>query len=145
MLFLVAGNILTVYQSKSTSEVRGVLRVLPVSGVLWVTGFLAITGSPPFGPFLSEFTILKTAVDQGRSGVAIAYLVLLATIFVGIATAVLGMAQGTPDKDRSRVVAPELLLTVASPAVLGVLVLVLGFYVPPLLRQTLQEAVQLLG
>lgn len=144
MLFLVAGNILTVYQSKSTGEVRGVLRMLPVSGVLWVLGFLAITGSPPFGLFLSEFTILKAAFDQGRSGVAMTYLFLLAMIFVGMATAMLGMAQGTSGKDRSRGAASELLLTVASPAVLGVLVLVLGVYVPPLLRQTLYEAAQLL-
>lgn len=145
MLFLVAGNILTVYQSKSTSEVRGVLRVLPVSGVLWVAGFLAITGSPPFGLFLSELTILKTAVDQGRNGVAIAYLVLLAAIFIGMATAVLGMAQGTPGNERLRRAEEESLLTVLSPAALGVLVLILGFYMPPVLRQTLQEAARMLG
>jgi hypothetical protein len=36
MLFLVAGNILGAYRSKSTGAVRGVLRVLPVSGSLWV-------------------------------------------------------------------------------------------------------------
>jgi hydrogenase-4 component F len=145
MLFLVAGNILTMYHSKSATEVQGVLRVLPVSGILWVAGFLAITGSPPFGPFLSEFTILKAALDQGRNGVAIAYLVFLAAIFVGMTTVMLGMAQGTPDKDRRRGTEEESLLTVLSPAVLGVLVLVLGFYVPPLLRQTLQEAARMLG
>lgn len=144
MLFLVAGNILTAYQSKSTSEVRGVLRVLPVSGSLWVAGFLAITGSPPFGPFLSEFTILKAALDQGRSGVAITYLVLLAVIFVGMATSMLAMAQGTPGKNRWRGSEDESLLTVASPAVLGALVLLLGVYVPPLLRHSLQEAAQML-
>jgi hydrogenase-4 component F len=136
---------LTAYHSKSTTEVQGVLRVLPVSGVLWVAGFLAITGSPPFGPFLSEFTILKAALDHGRSGVAIAYLVLLAAIFVGMTTAMLGMAQGTPGKNRQRITEEESLLTVLSPAVLGVLVLVLGCYVPPLLRQTLQEAARMLG
>ena len=54
MLFLVAGNILTAYQSKSTTEVSGVLHVLPYSGFLWVVGFLAITGSPPFGLFLTD-------------------------------------------------------------------------------------------
>jgi hydrogenase-4 component F len=144
-LFLVAGNILTAYQSKSTLEVRGVLRVLPVSGVLWVAGFLAITGSPPFGPFLSEFTILKAALDQSRNGVGIAYVVLLAAIFVGMATAVLGMAQGTPNKDHIRAIKNESLLMVVSPAVLGVLVLILGCYVPPVLRQALDEAARLLG
>ena len=49
-----------------TADVRGVLRSLPVSGVLWVAVLLAITGSPPFGPFLSEFTILKAVFDQGE-------------------------------------------------------------------------------
>src|SRR5207244_13570691 len=100
MMFLVAGNILTRYRSKSTEEVRGVLRALPASGMLWAIGLFAITGSPPFGPFLSELTILKAALDQGRAGVAIAYLILLAVIFVGMATAILGMAQGVPGDAR---------------------------------------------
>lgn len=145
MLFLVAGNILTVYQSKSTEEVRGVLRVLPTSGLLWVAGFLAITGSPPFGPFLSEFTILKAALEQGRSGVAIAYLVLLAVVFAGMATAVLRMAQGTPARGARRMTATEEpMLSVIPAAALGALVLILGLYLPPALRQTIQEAAQAL-
>lgn len=140
MLFLVAGNILTAYQSKSTVEVRGVLRVLLISGLLWIVGLLAITGSPPFGTFLSEFTILKAALDQGQNGVAIAYLVFLAIIFVGMATAVLEMAQGTPSEGKRRATEPESLWTVLSSTVLGVLVLILGLYLPPVLRQTVLEA-----
>ncbi len=145
MLFLVAGNILTAYHSKSTADVRGVLRVAPVSGVLWVAGFLAITGSPPFGPFLSEFTILKAALDHGRSGVAVTYLVFLTVIFVGMATTMLSMAQGVSGQSPARPAAAESFLSVASPAALGALVLMLGVYVPPLLRQTLHEAARLLG
>src|SRR3989442_10667430 len=49
MLFLVAGNILSVYRSKSAGDVRGVLRAIPLSGILWMAGLFAITGSPPFG------------------------------------------------------------------------------------------------
>src|SRR5260370_9221057 len=92
MLFMVAGNLLAVYHSKTARNVSGALQVLPISGLLWVLGFLAITGSPPFGPFLSEFTILKAALDQGRSFVAIAYLVLLAIIVA---------ARATPDRAHS--------------------------------------------
>jgi len=55
--------------------VRGLLRVLPASGALWLAGVFAITGTPPFGPFLSEFTILKAALDQGHVVVAVLYLV----------------------------------------------------------------------
>ncbi len=145
MLFLVAGNILAVYQSKSTTEVRGVLRVLPASGVLWVAGFLAITGSPPFGPFLSELTILKAALDQGRGGVAIVYLVFLAVVFVGMTTAMLRMAQGVPAGEVQPTGTPEPILTIVPAAALGVLVLLLGLYLPPALSQTIQEAARALG
>ncbi len=33
---------------------------------LFLLGFFAITGSPPFGPFVSEFTILDAAIGSGR-------------------------------------------------------------------------------
>ncbi|WP_428106916.1 proton-conducting transporter membrane subunit [Candidatus Binatus sp.] len=144
MLFMVAGNLLAVYHTKTVKNVSGALQVLPVSGLLWVLGFLAITGSPPFGPFLSEFTILKAALDQGRSFVAIAYLIFLAIIVAGMATPVLAMAQGTPD---SNVVVPAgrgVALSVV-PAVLGAAILLMGIYVPPVLSRTLHEAARLLG
>ena len=96
MLFLAAGNILALYRTKSTTRVRGVLRTLPVTGVLWLAGFLAIVGSPPFGPFLSELTILKGVLDAGRPLVAVAYLSALAIVFVGMATIFLRMAYGPP-------------------------------------------------
>jgi hydrogenase-4 component F len=67
-----------------------------VTGVLWVAGFLAITGSPPFGIFISELTILKAALDAGRYVLAAAYLLLLGLIFCGMAVPVLRMAQGRP-------------------------------------------------
>ena len=143
-LFLVAGNILAEYRTKSTSEVRGVLRVLPVSGMLWIAGFFAITGSPPFGCFSSELTILKAAFDDGRGVVAIVYLALLAVIFVGMATAVLGMAQG-PAPAAHAGAGRERLLTVAPAGVLAALVLLLGVYVPPVVRSAVEEAARALG
>jgi hydrogenase-4 component F len=143
-LFLVAGNILAEYRTKSTSDVRGVLRVLPVSGVLWMAGFLAITGTPPFGSFLSELTILKAALDQGRAFVALAYLVLLAVVFVGMANVILPMAQGAPrEPDRAR--RREPLLGVVPAACLAGLVLLLGLYVPSALRHAVEEAARGLG
>ena len=145
MLFFAAGNILAVYKTKSTTDVRGVLRALPITGVLWVAGFLAITGSPPFGPFLSELKILKGALDQGRSGVAVAYLGLLAIIFVGMATVMLRMAQGRAPELLKPAPVRESLLSVVPPCVLGVAVLTLGLYIPPGLSQTITKVAQTLG
>ncbi|HOW73561.1 MAG TPA: proton-conducting transporter membrane subunit [Phycisphaerae bacterium] len=145
MLFLVAGNILAVYGTKSSGDVRGVLRVLPVSGLLWVTGFLAITGSPPFGIFLSEFTVLKAALDQGRPGVAALYLALLAVIFVGMASVFLKMAQGEASGPFKRKETTESWSSTLPPVTLALVVLMLGVHVPAWLSQLLHQAAQALG
>jgi hydrogenase-4 component F len=144
MLFLVAGNILAAYRSKSTAGVRGVLRVLPVSGTLWLVGLFAITGSPPFAPFLSELTIVRAAIDSGRPGIALAVLVLLAVIFVGMASVVLETAQGDP-AGGSPPPRREPLWAVAPPAALAAAVLVLGLWVPAPLRAVLERAAEALG
>jgi hydrogenase-4 component F len=115
-------------------------------------GFLAITGSPPFGMFLSELVILKSALDQGRFVIAAAYLVVLCIIFVAMASIVLSMAQGEPGElpagNRSHppsLFPGESLLAVIPPLILGVAVLVLGVYVPPFLRSVLEQAARTFG
>jgi hydrogenase-4 component F len=144
-LFLVAGNILAAYRTKSTREVRGVLRLLPVSGTLWVLGLFAITGSPPFGPFLSELTILRAALDHGHPWIALAFLALLAVVFVGMGSAVLAMAQGNPPEGTRVPAASEPLTTIAPAMACFAVALVLGVWVPPSLRAVLERAAQALG
>jgi hydrogenase-4 component F len=152
MLFLAAGNILALYRTKSTTRVRGVLRALPVTGVLWLAGFLAIVGSPPFGPFLSELTILKGAFEAGRPAVAAACLLALGAVFVGMAAICLRMVYGEPPAslggDRTATGSAarhEPLWSVAPAAALGLAVLALGIYVPPQLTGLLQQAAAALG
>jgi hydrogenase-4 component F len=137
---LVAGNILAVYKTKATGDVKGVMRVLPISGLLWVAGFLAITGSPPFGLFLSEFTILKAAVETGHIAAAIACVALLAVIFIGMASVVIHMAQGEAPSTFTAAPRREAILSVLPPAVLGAAVLALGLYIPPVLSEAIRHA-----
>jgi hydrogenase-4 component F len=98
MLFLAAGNTLAYFRTKSTLEARGTFRVLPITGTLWIIGLLAITGSPPFGAFVSEFAILKGMIDEGRNLVAVFYLAALSIVFVGMSAVVLPIVYGTPVK-----------------------------------------------
>ena len=144
-LFLVAGNIVAAYETKSVADVSGLCRTLPLSGVLWFAGFLAISGSPPFGPFLSELTILKAALDQGHAVVAIGFLALLAVIFIGMASAVLGMVQGRAPARLVQRGGAEALWATLPPAALATMVLVLGVYVPPAMSAVLHEAARSLG
>lgn len=140
VLFLSAGNIHRAYGSKSVDDVRGALRRLPVSGGLFLAGFLAATGSPPFAPFLSEFTIVRAAMANGRYAVGGLFLLLLAVVFVGMGGAVLSVVQGEPPpgevpermRDRPGTVAPLLLLMA--------LVLLLGVWVPEPLGALVRNA-----
>jgi hydrogenase-4 component F len=144
-LFLVAGNILAAYETKVAKDVHGVRRLLPLSGILWIGGFMSITGAPPFGTFLSEFTILKAALDQGRPIVAVLYLALLALIFIGMANIVLPMAQGEPGAALHKTARRESLMSTLPPAVLCLAVLAIGIYLPPTMTAMLDEVAQALG
>lgn len=146
LLFLTAGNILAIYKTKSSDDVRGVVRLVPLTGVLWIIGFLAITGSPPFGAFVSEFVILKAALDAHRPWVAAGYVLALGLIFVGMATVFLRMAQGSaPEALCSSDKRRESWLSIAPPAVLAVMSLSLGIYLPTALSHVLSQVSHALG
>src|SRR5437660_16697 len=101
VLFLSAGNIHRAYGSKVTDDVRGAIRRVPLSGALFLTGFLAITGAPPFGPFVSEFTIASAALGSGQFLTGALFLVLLGVVFIGMGATVLTVVQGQPGEPAS--------------------------------------------
>ena len=144
MLFLVAGNIRQVFKTKQSATIRGMNQVVPWTTALWIAGFLAINGCPPFGVFLSEFTILKAALDHGRGVVATIYLALHVLIFIGMATIVLNMSQGERSASREPLLreSPSMIVP---PALLGVLSLGLGLYIPTVLNDMLRVAARALG
>jgi hydrogenase-4 component F len=140
VLFLAAANIHRAYGSKTIDQVSGALRRVPVSGALFLAGFFAVTGAPPFGPFLSEFTILRGAVESERYGVAAAFLVVLFVVFIGMGATVLAVVQGKPRDDLPDTGVRDTIGTVGPALVLLVAVLVLGVWVPPALEDALRDA-----
>jgi hydrogenase-4 component F len=140
VLFLAAGNIHRAYDSKNTNDVRGAMHRLPISGPLFLAGFLMVTGSPPGGPFISEFTILIGTIRSGNYLVAGLFLALLAIVFIGMGTTVLRVVQGvpsvkaaaTPYRDRAQLVIPIVIFFV--------LALLLGVWIPQPLKAVLQNA-----
>jgi hydrogenase-4 component F len=145
VVFLSAGNIHRAFGSKTTDEVRGAARLLPVSGPLFLAGFLAVTGSPPFSPFFSEFAILNGAFGAGRFGVGALFLGCLAVIFVGMGTTVLAVVQGDPGDVPPVRRGRESWLMAAPPLVLMLVVLLLGLFLPRALRDLFGAAAALVG
>lgn len=145
VLFLSAGNIHRAFASKSTDQVRGSMRRLPLSSGLFLAGFLAITGSPPFGPFISEFAILNGAFD-GRHFVAAAlFLFFLLLVFLGMGKTVLKVVQGRAPTELQARPYKDGFLTLAPIFVLMALVLLLGLWIPSPLESLVREAAAFIG
>jgi len=144
LLFFVAGNILSVYKTKSVSAVSGVLKILPKSGMLWLVGFFAITGTPPFSVFFSKIVILKAALDLGHPVVAAIFLGVLAVIFLSMAMIFVRMAQGEPPLGMGGTAVKETASAVWPPFVFCLFIFLLGIYLPTFLRQALEQAALLL-
>jgi hydrogenase-4 component F len=138
-LFLTAGNIMFRYHAKSTLTVSGVRRAMPLNGALWLAGFLAICGLPPFGLFFSEFAMLAAAFGQGRHLEGALYLLFLAVVFVGMLTVVLGMLRGEPPPLEEGAGAESPWMALPAMAAIAV-VLALGMGVPEFLSHTLDQA-----
>jgi hydrogenase-4 component F len=154
VLFLSAGNIHRAYASKSTDEVHGALRRVPLSAALFLAGFLAITGSPPFGPFVSEFSILNAAFGLKSYAAAALFLLLLLVVFIGMGRTVLAVVQGPAPAALPQaatlagdpgVAYRDGFLTAAPIVLLMLIVLGLGLYIPAPLGSLLSAAVAFLG
>ncbi|TWU34539.1 Na(+)/H(+) antiporter subunit D [Novipirellula aureliae] len=146
-LFLAAANIHRAYCSKTTDQVRGVLKRLPWSGWMMMILFFAITGSPLFGPFVSEFQILSGTFDSGNVGRGITFLVLLLIVFFGMGSVLLGFMLG-PAEEVEGVGSPQqfresFLLILPIFIAVGLTVL-LGVYTPSFLTAWVDQAVAFL-
>ena len=86
-MFLAVGNVVLLYGHRRRPGPSGACSGgLPLTGALLLVGLFAVTGSPPFGLFVSEFTILGCGRPPGaRLAGPVAMVILLAIIFVGMA------------------------------------------------------------
>ena len=83
LMFFGSGDALHAFHSKRIGRIHHVLVAMPIAGALWVAGAVAITGAPPFGLFLSEFTILRAGLAGPNAWAVYVMLVLLVVIFIG--------------------------------------------------------------
>ena len=140
VLFLSAGNIHRSYASKQLPHVTGAIRRTPVSAGLFLMGFLAITGLPPFAPFISEFNIAASALTSGHMAAGVLFLVLLGGIFLTMSDTVMQVVFGVPSPQRVRTPYKDTFATTA-PLILALsLALGLGIWLPGPMRAMLDSA-----
>jgi hydrogenase-4 component F len=142
LLFLTASNVRMAYNSKIMRKVTGAIKVIPVSATFLLIGVFAITGSPPFGIFVSEFTIVSAGFASGNVVPAVFFIGFIAAIFAGFIYYTSRMVFGEPHAPVKRGDADTLSLLL-----LGVLLaalLMLGVFIPPPLQQCIENALTVL-
>src|SRR3990170_7721680 len=140
LLFFCAGNLFLKYHTTEMERIRGAIRTTPITGIILIIGVFAITGTPPFNIFVSEFMVLADGFASGNAFIIIfssLLVVCITLIFIGYIYNIFKMIFG---------VSPEAIpkgeiskFTIAAMCFLLVFVLVISFYVPPLLREILNS------
>jgi hydrogenase-4 component F len=143
LMFFASGQVLLKYETKDISRVSGVIKLMPITGSLLLLGGLALTGSPPFSVFISEFSILSAGFRNGYAVAAIAMLVLIALIFVGFLFYLNKMVFGKVD---TAIKPGELsYLSLLAMALSVLLIVGLGIFIPAPLNDLLHQAAAVLG
>jgi hydrogenase-4 component F len=141
MLFLTSGSLLHKYKTKQIDRITGVLKLLPVSGTVFFLGLLAIAGTPPFGVFASELSVLKALFDDDRLLTGILTAILLALVFAGMAYTIFEMFLGDPPPGTKAgeydIVGLACLILLMSVA------LAFGLFMPVELKALLESAAQI--
>jgi hydrogenase-4 component F len=142
LAFFAAGRLGQTYGTHDMTKMSGSLRSAPVWGAGLFGSLLALIGVAPFAIFMSEFQVLKAAMDSHAILALILFLAGASVVFVGALRHAIAAAWGNP----SPVVEPEsagkidFLLVIAP---LGILLL-LGLWMPEPLINILKQAAAVL-
>jgi len=152
VLFLSSGDVALRYRTREAAGVRGLLAAVPLTGGALLLGSFAVLGSPPFGLFLSEFTIVRAGFAAASPALPLLLLLLLAVAFIAFARTTTGMATGEPvplpasGSTRSGPYPDRAArLTATAPAAAGLAaLLVLGVWIPAGLAAAITHAIGVL-
>lgn len=136
-MFFLSGNILLKFNSSKIKNVTGALSIIPVTSVLFILGFLVVTGIPPFGIFFTKIMILSAGM-QTHPVITVIALIFLTIVFINFFKQVVAMCFGTPDPKLS-IGEPSHWLIIP-PLVFLILVVILTIYIPPFLATLLANA-----
>jgi hydrogenase-4 component F len=136
--FFSAGRLGQLSGSYEMKRLSGSIRRSPVWGLGLFGGILALIGMAPFALFMSEFQVLKAALDRGSAWMAVLYLSGLAVVFIGALGHAISLAWGKPEPESEPVKAGGLEPVLVLVPLLALLLL--GLWMPRPLHALLGEA-----
>ncbi len=143
MLFLASGNILQKYHVRDISKIQGLLKVLPGTGTIFLLGLLAISGTPPFSIFASEINVFIALFQDHHPLVGGTLIVLLAIVFVGIASTLFKVFFGEYNTDEVKPGETNL-PGIAAMIVLLALIVITGIVLPDGIKELMNAATRMI-
>lgn len=143
LLFILSGNILLKFRSTEIRQVRGLLRVSPLTGGAFLAGTLALVGLPPFALFFSEFLVFRAGLENGPVWVAVTGVGLLVVVLAGMLGSVNQMLYGEPPAGMA--CGDPLRWSLAPLAINFCLLIFFGLMLPPAYVGILERVVRVLG
>jgi len=146
VLFLSGGDVSLRYQTREAARVTGLLAAVPVTGGALMLGSFAVLGSPPFGLFLSELTIVRAGFAESGPVLPLLLLALLAVAFVAFARTTTGMVTGEPQASPGPYRGRGAGVAAVAPLLVGLTaLLVLGLWIPAGLDAVIRHSMAVLS
>ena len=141
-LFLSSGNILLGYGNRLIKNTGNLVKVMPRTFVAFFAGFAGISGLPPFGIFIGELCIIIAAFRAGYYVAVTVFILSLCVIFAGFGNQVMKIcfeecSTEIKIQEKASMVLPQYLLLLTS--------LILCFFIPDSLNQTIFDAISAIG
>ncbi len=126
LAFCVSGNIIKIYGTRDMRKMGGLIKVAPISAILFGIAICSLVGIPVFAIFVSEFLTIKAAIGTGQYIAVALFIIGLAIIFVGVFSHFNNVMFGKP---RGEVLSGEVEWSANLPLVaLAALIVFFGIY-----------------
>jgi hydrogenase-4 component F len=144
LAFFSAGTLAQVHASSDFAEIGpGTLGRTPVASALFLLAAVIMTGSPPFGLFFSEMTILQAGFAGPHTAAIGVFLACLVLLFCGFLYQTGRLVLGEGPAAPARVPDPERLDAGSATTILtAILAVVSAFYLPQGLLDLIHAAVR---
>src|ERR1035437_9855580 len=141
-IFFAAGNIHQKYLRLELPSLAGLLQTMPASSTLLALAVIAIAGLPPFGIFLTEFSIVAGGMGAGHILVSGLFVAALLTVFSGLLSHVAHLLLGTAERQAGGPSTP--FSCVAAMALLIAVLTVFSVWLPKPLFQLITQAASII-
>ncbi len=144
LLFVAAGALGQRYGTLRLAHLRGALELAPLPALGLLVGTLAITGVPPFAVFASEFGIARAGLAGRPTAIAGAIVLVIGTVLVfgGMLFHTMNVVLRSAPRRRYDAPFPLASVFIGAPIVA---LLVLGVWLPPILRDGFAATASVLG